>query len=817
MSLPSPSQLKRRFIIKHKKLPEGSEAALLAAKVQEDVTTDVDISTAVKNGELYLEDPIEKEWKVHFFMLTNNKMYYAEAPGDPEGREDEEEEHLYENSSNTASELLPARSQRDHQPLALSISSASASSSTSSSSSSCPKWFHGKMGFRNPDHESSRMLAEDLLTRYSHLGDGVFLVRNSVKFVGDYTLSFWAKGRVNHCRIKTRHDATVTKYYLTPDPDNNPDLMFTSLSSLISHYQSNPLKSNEFPSGVYLKIPAPQVNSHENADWYHRSLNRTQAEELMKRMKYEGSFLVRPSEHEESGFSITFRAEGKIKHCRIQREDKCFLVGRSKFESLTELINWYEKNPLYRKVKLTYPVNEASVRRFGADPETCEDAASSNNNPAGNYMDSSSFNALISVKALYDYTAARDDELSFPKHAIITNVMKQHEAWWRGDYGGKIKYWFPANFVQEIRGENGKGDSDETSSNDPTPLGSLQKGAIDIVNCSVVAIPGTVHNRDHVFRIISPSQPTPIDIAAASQEDLTDWILKIRETAASANEAIKKGKRIEKELKIAKEFSSLIIYCRAVPFASDCIGNFTHMSSFPETKAEKWLSPANVKFFSKYHRHQFTRIYPKGSRLDSSNFDPIRCWNAGVQLVALNYQTADRAMQLNHSKFAMNGACGYVLRPDFMFKDDYDPYTRSRLSAWIQPITLTVRIIAARCLTKNGRGIVSPYVETEIAGADFDCGKHTTNTIRDNGLNPIWNESFVFDIDTPDLAFIRFVVNEEDSFGDPNFLAQATYPVRCLRHGYRSVPLRNEFSEQLELASLLIHVSVRTVKSENGR
>ena len=49
-------------------------------------------------------------------------------------------------------------------------------------------------------------------------------------------------------------------------------------------------------------------------------------------------------------------------------------------------------------------------------------------------------------------------------------------------------------------------------------------------------------------------------------------------------------------------------------------------------------------------------------------------------------------------------------------------------------------------------------------------------------------------------------------FGDPNFLGQATYPILCLRTGYRSVPLRNEYSEDLELASLLIHFDMTPAK-----
>lgn len=54
----------------------------------------------------------------------------------------------------------------------------------------------------------------------------------------------------------------------------------------------------------------------------------------------------------------------------------------------------------------------------------------------------------------------------------------------------------------------------------------------------------------------------------------------------------------------------------------------------------------------------------------------------------------------------------------------------------------------------------------------------------DNGLNPVWvQKQFVFDIHNPTFSFLRFTVYEEDMFSDPNFLAQATYPVRLLRTG----------------------------------
>jgi len=56
----------------------------------------------------------------------------------------------------------------------------------------------------------------------------------------------------------------------------------------------------------------------------------------------------------------------------------------------------------------------------------------------------------VTVKAVFDYQARQEDELSFCKHAVITNVDKQEGGWWRGDYGGKRQHWFPSNYVVEI-------------------------------------------------------------------------------------------------------------------------------------------------------------------------------------------------------------------------------------------------------------------------------------------------------------------------------------------------------------------------------
>ncbi|KAL1117081.1 hypothetical protein AAG570_004409 [Ranatra chinensis] len=423
------------------------------------------------------------------------------------------------------------------------------------------------------------------------------------------------------------------------------------------------------------------------------------------------------------------------------------------------------------------------------------------------YMDPSSLNSKVTVKALYDYQALREDELSFCKHAIITNVTKLEGGWWRGDYGGKRQDWFPSNYVEEIEPQQ---ERDDTSS-DSMLLGNLQKGSLDVIGAVVEVVRG--HGGvEWELKIQNPNMCTVFEVGVPTHEQALEWMAAIKETAQNASVRDSQNKEMERAWRIAKEMSDLIIYCRSVPFNIDRLKQkgfiCTEMSSFPETKAEKLICQQEVKFFVKYHQHQFSRVYPKGQRIDSSNYNPVPVWNTGCQMVALNYQTPDKAMQINHCKFRLNGNCGYILRPDIMFRSDFDP-TDPNCLVGVQMASIVLRVIAGRHLTRSGRGMASPFVEVEVIGADYDTSvKLTTKAVADNGLNPVWNETCEFDIINPQSSFLRFSVQDEDMFGDSNFIGQATYPVIALRTGYRSVPLKNGYSEALELSTLLVHIAI---------
>ena len=58
----------------------------------------------------------------------------------------------------------------------------------------------------------------------------------------------------------------------------------------------------------------------------------------------------------------------------------------------------------------------------------------------------------VLLKALYEYTALEEEELSFPEGAVIELVNKSvsgvDDGWWQGRYGGKTGM-FPAVVVEE--------------------------------------------------------------------------------------------------------------------------------------------------------------------------------------------------------------------------------------------------------------------------------------------------------------------------------------------------------------------------------
>ena len=76
------------------------------------------------------------------------------------------------------------------------------------------------------------------------------------------------------------------------------------------------------------------------------------------------------------------------------------------------------------------------------------------------------------------------------------------------------------------------------------------------------------------------------------------------------------------------------------------------MCSFTELTVDKY-SKNRVDYMnlSGFCQTQLARMYPSWKRYDSSNYNPLMPWAYGMNMVALNFQTADLPMQLNHGMF----------------------------------------------------------------------------------------------------------------------------------------------------------------------
>uniref|UniRef100_A0A3Q4BGI6 Phosphoinositide phospholipase C n=1 Tax=Mola mola TaxID=94237 RepID=A0A3Q4BGI6_MOLML len=272
-----------------------------------------------------------------------------------------------------------------------------------------------------------------------------------------------------------------------------------------------------------------------------------------------------------------------------------------------------------------------------------------------------------------------------------------------------------------------------------------------------------------------------------------------------------RGGRKRKTMKLSRDLSNLVVFTNSVA-SQECLNEGTpaDVLSFSETRAQSLVNHRAEQFLA-FNQRQLSRIYPSAYRIDSSNFNPQFYWNTGCQLVALNYQTEGRMMQLNRAKFMVNGGIGYVLKPPPMCKGSFNPFSDDPLPAYPKK-QLILKIISGQQLPKppdsmlGDRGeIIDPFVEVEIIGLPVDCCKEQTRVVDDNGFNPVWEESLSFTLHMAEVVLVRFLVWDHDPIGR-DFIGQRTVAFSSLMPGYRHVYL-----EGMTEASIFVHVSVHDV------
>lgn len=405
----------------------------------------------------------------------------------------------------------------------------------------------------------------------------------------------------------------------------------------------------------------------------------------------------------------------------------------------------------------------------------------------------------------------------------------------------KVKSSVPATDSTLTPEKSDVGQQRSTSSPYSMPIPLSHSPSISSLPALAIA-PSTSPPSNHSGPLWSPSPRSTTATSASSAGEESDT-LQGRSNRSSA----RKGKK--RTSKITKSLADLGVYLQGYKYRSligpEC-AEYNHIFSLDETKAGRLCRDALSKAQFEDHnmRHMF-RVYPKGMRLDSSNFDPNTFWRRGVQMVALNWQTYDPCMQMNQAMFAAgNDRYGYVLKPEYLRRADPDRSTagelveRHKLPNHL--VKFSVEMISAQQLprlramaSENG---INPFVEIQMfiaedrargiatgsggtdsssrngySGIGSPYGRRT-KVILDNGYNPIFSDCFELSLETrhPDLVFVRWIVwhspSGKTTASNCRQLAVFTAKLSSLQQGYRHLPLYNGNGEEFIFSSLFCRI-----------
>ncbi|XP_023674462.2 guanine nucleotide exchange factor VAV2-like isoform X6 [Paramormyrops kingsleyae] len=210
-------------------------------------------------------------------------------------------------------------------------------------------------------------------------------------------------------------------------------------------------KSGLFPSSFVKPCldpkpfqPLPNRQSSRETDynvypWFAGNMERQQADNLLKSHS-SGTYLIRERTAEAERFAISIKFNDEVKHIKvIEKDNWIHITEAKKFESLLELVEYYQTHSLKESFKLLdttlrypYKSRERSVSRASARSPV--------------------FTPRVVSTALARYNfAARDmRELSLREGDVVKIYSKigGDQGWWKGEVNGRIG-WFPSTYVDE--------------------------------------------------------------------------------------------------------------------------------------------------------------------------------------------------------------------------------------------------------------------------------------------------------------------------------------------------------------------------------
>lgn len=213
------------------------------------------------------------------------------------------------------------------------------------------RWFHPNVWGAD---------AESLLMERGF--DGSFLARPSMSNQGDFTLSVRRNGEVTHIKIQSTGD-----YY-----DLYGGEKFATLAELVQHYMENQGQLKE-KNGEIIELKYPLNSADPTTErWFHGHITGKEAEKYLLDKGKNGSYLVRESQSKPGDYVLSVRCDDRVTHVMIRFLDGKYDVGGgNQFDSLSDLVEHYKKNPMVEKtgtvLHLKQPFNATRTTASGIE------------------------------------------------------------------------------------------------------------------------------------------------------------------------------------------------------------------------------------------------------------------------------------------------------------------------------------------------------------------------------------------------------------------------------------------------------------------
>jgi len=232
------------------------------------------------------------------------------------------------------------------------------------------------------------------------------------------------------------------------------------------------------------------------------------------------------------------------------------------------------------------------------------------------------------------------------------------------------------------------------------------------------------------------------------------------------------------------------------------------MHNFSENRVEQLVDFQSHEL-SAFTQNHFVRIHPKNTRFNSSNFSPILAWLHGCQMVALNYQTADKYFSLNQLLFNYNARCGLLLKPK-MLREGKCKYSKSVLHKIKIKVVCAEQLPPSKQKVGEENDIMDPYVRLQLI-TPHSMYERSTSVVQDNGFAPSWNEDFEFDVKNLDVDMLRLSVFDKNENSEDTLIVEQLVKVADMQQGYRLVPLCNREGKVVDHCVLLLNIEVLTL------